>query len=256
MSQATKGHSPSSITIKAIIIVVVISAAYQYYITAYVDEDVVSLGHFSYGLSSLAVGIVAFSVAKRYRGSPIFGKTYFALAIGFVLLFVGDLIYNYYSMILFEDPYPSIADVFFISFYFFAAFHLIKNIKYFKKDLGLGSKIAVPAISLIMIVSFGIFTIETLTDDPVVYFMSMAYVVSSAVVLALGLLGAAVFRHSVLGVAWLLLAAGIVGYSVADVWYYYLEEIEEYTLTDPVNTLWVLSNTLMVYALYKHKETI
>ena len=204
----------------------------------------------------LVIIIIAFSVAKRYRGSPVFGKTYLALAIGFVLGFVGDLIYNYYSMVLFEDPYPSIADAFFIAFYFCATYHLVLNIRYFKKDLGWGSKFAVPALAIAMIVGFGLFTIETLEDDPAVYLMSMAYLVGSAVVLALALLGAAVFRHSVLGVAWLLLAAGIAVFSFADVWYYYLEEIEEYTLTNPVNTFWVLSNTLMVYALYKHKKTI
>lgn len=256
MSQSSKGQTSSAVTIKAIVIIVVVAIAYQYYIDNFVDEDVISLGHFSYGLSSLAVGIVAFTVAKRYRGSPVFGKTYFALAIGFVLAFVGELVYNYYSMVLFEDPYPSIADVFFIAFYFFAAYHLIKNIKYFKKDLGSGAKLVVPAISIAMIVGFGLFTLETFESNPDVYLMSMAYVVSSAVVLALALLGAAIFRHSVLGVAWLLLAAGIVGYSIADVWYYYLEEIEEYTLTSPVNTLWILSNALMIYALYKHKKTI
>jgi hypothetical protein len=107
-----------------------------------------------------------------------------------------------------------------------------------------------------MIIGFGLFTIETLESDPDVYFMSMAYVVSSAVVLALALLGAAVFKHSVLGVAWLLLAAGIVGYSVGDIWYYYLEEIEEYSLTDPVNTLWIIMYSLMIYALIQHKKTI
>jgi hypothetical protein len=172
------------------------------------------------------------------------------------MLFVGDLVYNYYSLVLFEDPYPSIADVFFISFYLFAAYHLLKNIKYFKKDLGWGPKIGVLAVSLVMIFGFGLFTIETLESDPDVYLMSMAYVVSSAVVLALGLLGAAVFKNSVLGVAWLLLAAGIVGYSVGDIWYYYLEEIEEYTLTDPVNTLWIITYSLMIYALIQHKKTI
>ncbi|MFB5597509.1 MAG: hypothetical protein ACE5RJ_00610 [Nitrosopumilaceae archaeon] len=43
---------------------------------------------------------------------------------------------------------------------------------------------------------------------------------------------------------------------IADVWYYYLEEIEAFTIKDPVNTLWVLSNAIMVYALYKHKKII
>ena len=107
-----------------------------------------------------------------------------------------------------------------------------------------------------MILGFGIFTIETANDDPTVYFMSMGYVVSSAIILSLAILAFTVFRNSILGVAWAMLVIGIFFYAVADVWYYYLEEIGSFTIKDPVNTLWVLSNTVMVYALYKHQKTI
>ena len=86
--------------------------------------------------------------------------------------------------------------------------------------------------------------------------MSMAYVVSSAILLALALVAFVVFRHSVLGVAWTMLVIGIFLYAVADVWYYYLEEIGAFSIKDPVNTLWILSNSIMIYALYKHKKTI
>lgn len=257
MSQTTKGFAKGAISIKAIIIVIAVTIGYQLYIgDPGFDEDQVSFAYFSYGISCLAVGIAAFFVAKRYRGSPVFGKTYFALAIGFTLLFVGDLIYNYYDIVLGEDPYPSIADVFFIAFYAFAGYHIVKNVQYFKKDLGWNAKIGVVVIAAVMVAIYGIMTIGTFYDDPVSYSLSMAYVLSSAAVLALALLGAVVFRHSVLGIAWGILVAGIFLYSVADVWYYYLEEIEEYTLSNPVNTLWILSNAIMVYALYKHKKTI
>jgi len=257
MSQSVKGHTQSRIGIKALIVIALIAIGYHFAVEVFVDEEAdMSFADFSYGISSLAVGITALFIAKRYHGSPVFGKTYLALAIGFILLFVGDLVYNYYLLVLDEDPYPSIADVFFIAFYFFTGYHLVKNIKYFKKDLSWNSKITVPAIAFIMIAGFGLFTIETLYDDPMVYWMSEAYVISSAAILALAILGFTVFRHSVLGVAWGLLVIGIFLYSVADVWYYYLEEIEEFTIKDPVNTLWILSNTIMVYALYKHKKTI
>ena len=257
MSQTTKDSSQSRVSIKAIIIIAVISIGYQIYISSeYVSDEEMSFADFSYGLSSLAVGITGLFVAKRYKGSPVFGKTYLALAIGFILLFAGDLVYNYYLLVLDEDPYPSIADVFFIAFYAFAGYHLIKNTQYFKKGLTWNSKIGVIAISGLMIAGFGLFTIETMYDDPVVYFMSMAYVISSAIVLSLAILAFTVFRNSVLGVAWALLVIGIFLYSVADVWYYYLEEIEEFSIKDPVNTLWVLSNSIMVYALYIHKKII
>jgi len=223
----------------------------------YVDEEQTSFADFSYGLSALAVGITALFVAKRYRGSPVFGKTYLALAIGFIILFVGDsIVYNYYLYVLDEDPYPSIADVFFIAFYFFTGYHLVKNIQYFKKDLSWGSKIAVPVLAVAFVAGFGLFTIETLEYDPIVFFMGLLYVSASAAILSLAILGAAVFRHSILGVAWGMLVIGIFLYAAADVYYYYLEEIEEFSITNPVNTLWVLSNMFMVYALYKHQKIL
>ena len=257
MSQSARGSTKGTVSIKAILIVAAIAIGYQMFISdPGFDEDEVSFAYFSYGVSCLAVGIASFFVARRYRGSPVFGKTYFALAVGFVLLFVGDLIYNYYDIVLGEDPYPSIADAFFIAFYAFAGYHIVKNVQYFKKDLSWIAKIGVVAIAVSMVAIYGILTIETLYGDPVSYSLSMAYVLSSAAVLALALLGAVVFRNSVLGVAWGILVAGIFLYSVADVWYYYLEEIEAYTLSNPVNTLWILSNAIMVYALYVHKKTI
>jgi len=253
----TRGFAKTHLSIKALIIIAVVSIGYQIYISSgYVSDEEMSPADFSYGVSSLIVGITALFVAKRYWGSKIFGKTYLALAIGFILLFVGDLVYNYYLLVLDEDPYPSLADIFFIAFYAFAAYHLIKNINYFKKDLSWTTKVSVVAVALVMILGFATFTLETLYDDPVVYFMSMGYVVSSAIVLALALLAGTVFRNSVLGPAWAMLIIGIFLYSVADIWYYYLEEIEEFSITDPVNTLWIVSNAFMVYALYKHKKTL
>ena len=107
-----------------------------------------------------------------------------------------------------------------------------------------------------MVAVFGWFTLETLEYDPLVYYMGLLYVSASAVILSLAILGLTVFRHSVLGIAWFMLVIGIFLYGIADAWYYYLEELEVFSITHPVNTLWVLANIFMVYALYKHKKTI
>ena len=256
MSQSTRGFPKTTVSIKALIIIASLAIGYQIYLNEFVDETQMSFADFTYGLTSLAVGIAGLFVAKQYKGSKVFGKTYLVLAMGFILLFIGDVVYNYYLLVLEVDPYPSIADAFFIVFYFFTGYHLVKNIQYFKKDLGWGPKIGVPALAISMVLAFGMFTIETLDEDPTVFYMGELYVIASAVILSLAILGAAVFRHSVLGIAWFMLVIGIFFYAFADVWYYYLEEVGEFTITHPVNTLWVLSNIFIVYALYKHKKTI
>ncbi|MDH3515398.1 MAG: hypothetical protein OEW86_04240 [Nitrosopumilus sp.] len=246
----------NEIGLKALIIIAAIGIGYQIYLDNFVDVDQISFAHFSYGISSLAVGVVAMLVARRYKGSPVFGKTYLALALGFIILFAGDLIYNYYVIVLDEDPYPSIADVFFLVFYLFTGYHLVKNIKYFKKNLSVTSKIGIPVLALVMIILFGLFTIETLNEYPRVFFMGILYVSASAAILSLAIFGVTIFRNSVLGIAWFMLVVGIFFYAVADVWYYYLEEVEEFTITHPVNTLWLISDMFIIYALYKHKKII
>ena len=120
MSQDAKGFATNSVGVKPLVIIAALTIAYQAYASSdYVSDDWWSFADFSYGITSLAVGIAALIVAKRYRGSPIFGKTYLAFGIGFVVLFIGDMTYNYHLLVLVIDPYPSIADIFFIGFYFF-----------------------------------------------------------------------------------------------------------------------------------------
>ncbi len=253
----TDESSKNSVSIKVLIIIGLLAIGYHIYINEFVDETKISFADFSYGLSSLAVGIAGLFIAKRYKGSPVFGKTYLSLAIGFILLFVGDsIIYNYYSFVLDVDPYPSIADIFFIGFYFFTGYHLVKNIQYFKKDLGWESKIMVISLIILTVSIFSILTIKILDTENIIYYIGIFYVIASAILLSIAILGVKVFRYSVLGIAWFMLLIGIFFYAFADIWYYYVEAIEEYTITHPVNTLWVLSNMFMVYALYKHKKII
>jgi len=257
LSESTsKIHIGKSIGIKALVIIAAVTILHQWYLVEFPDDEEMTIGTFSYGITSLVAGIAAIFVAKRYWGSAVFGKTYLALALAFFLLFIGDSAYIYYEWYTDEAPYPSIADVFFLLFYPFAAFHLIQNIKYFKKDLKWGPKIGVPALVIIIVGIFAYISIDMIEDEPFDFYFGLMFVLASAVITSLAILGAAVFRDSILGAAWLLLAGGIFAFTFADVWYYYLELVEGYDGTHFVNTLWVMGNTAIIYALYKHKKTI
>lgn len=252
----TKFQLGSSIGIKALIIVAVIGVAHHWYLAEFPDDEEMTIGTFTYGLSCFAAGIAAIFVTRRYWGSEVFGKTYLSLSIAFILLGAGDLTYIYYDWYTDEAPYPSLADVFFLLFYPFAAFHLVKNIKYFKKDLKVGPKIAIPALAILIVGVFAYMSYDLIEEEPFDFYFGLLFVLASAVIFALAILGAAVFRDSILGTAWLLLAAGIFAFTIADVWYYYLEIVDGYTGDHFVNTLWVLGNAVIVYALYKHRKTI
>jgi len=252
----SKFQIKSSFGIKALIILATVTFVHQWYLVEFPDNEEMTIGTFTYGLSCLAAAIASIFIAKRYWGSEIFGKTYLALGIAFFLQAAGDFTYIYYDWYTEEAPYPSPAEVFFLLYYPFAAFHLIKNIKYFKKDLTWGPKIGVAGLAVFIVGIFAYMSIDMIDEEPFDFYFGLLFVLFSAVIFSLAILGAAVFRDSILGAAWLLLAGGIFAFTVADVWYYYLEIVDGYTGDHFVNTLWVLGNTAIVYSLYKHRKTI
>ena len=83
----------------------------------------------------LVVTIIGFSVVAKYRGTLIFGKSYLALTLGFLSIFLAEVTYMIYDLVYNIEPYPSIADVFFFMLYPFLLFDLFKNIRFFSPKI-------------------------------------------------------------------------------------------------------------------------
>ncbi len=259
--EKTKKESPkigSPINYKVIVLIGGLTALLALGLTFFEDlPHIVDFTDFPYAVGTIACVITGLMIAKRYRGSEVFGKTYFALGLAFIMLFVGDSVWNYYTIILLEDPYPSIADVFYVLFYPFAIYHLIGNINYFRE------KIAPQNILLLIIVAVGItgwYTFSAFQDIEgeieIEFLLGVLFVALSSTTLSLTILGLIVFHDSVLGIVWLLLASGMFILTFSDTWYYYAELTEGYTGNHPTNWLWGLSFMVITYALYKHKTII
>ena len=108
-----------------------------------------------------------------------------------------------------------------------------------------------------ILVSYSYFAFVLLEDyTPFDYFYGLIFVAASSLVLAFAILGASIFKHSVLRTVWLLLAVGLVVNSFADIWYYYLEIFGGYTDHHLTNTLWMTALMLIFYALYKHQKVL
>jgi hypothetical protein len=204
----------------------------------------------------LIPSIFAFFVTRRYWGSEVFGKAYFALGLAFLMTFIGEIVWSYYTVVLQEDPYPSIADIFFYAYYPFAIYHLLKNILYFKRRLDILTKIWLTLIPVAIVSIYAYLGSEGglwYTFD--LYYGSL-FVVATSTTLSFAILGMLIFRDTLLGTVWLLLALGIVIISVADVWYYYLELFDQYDEIHVVNSIWIMGYAIVAYALYKHTKII
>ena len=255
--EQSKHELGSKINFKIIAIIAVLAIGYHVYISQ-IPEDplVLEFSDLSYGIGALACGIMSIIISRRYKGSAILSKTYLVLGIGFVFLFVGDQIFNYYEIVLQEDTYPSLGDVFFLMFHPLAAYHLVVNIKYFMKKFDPSTIMGQVLFPISIVFVYAFLSFDEMDGFSLEYSVSIYYVISSSVILSLSLLGLSVFRKSVLGVVWLLLALGLFGTMIADDWYYYIELDESYDSNHPVNTIWILGFMIVFYALYKHRQVI
>ena len=255
------GTSTSALTSpvsgKILGLIVALAVVYLVYLNFVpTDTETFEITDYFYAIGAFACGVASLLVSKRYWGSTVFGKAYLALAIAYFLLFAGDVAYNVIESVLHEDPYPSPADGFFLLFPAFAIFHLVTNIRYFKRDIDIPTKVFIVAIAVGITLSFVYFFYEDTEEANFDFWYGTLFVAIEAPIFALAVLGAMVFRHSVLGTAWLLLAIGIFIFTLADIWYYYIEWFGMYDGNHPVNVLWGLSFMVIVYALIKHQKAI
>lgn len=246
----------SKINYKIFLLIFGLLIAFQFYITNSTEEDADSAITIVSIVNPLVASIAAFFVAKKYAGTAVFGKAYFALGLGLMMFVLGEFSYLYYDLVLGIDPYPSIADVFFFSFYPLAMFHLVKNIRFFKPKLDSLSKILIVIIPIVIVVIYSVLSYIEIGEMNFDYYYGLIFIMASATVLSGGLLGARIFRQGVLGMAWLVLVIGILLTTIGDVWYYYLETFGQYELTHPVNLFWWASYMVITYALYKHQDII
>lgn len=216
------------------------------------DNHIVSLVSI---INPLAAGIVGIIVSHRYANGKVFRRAYLALGIGYLTNALGESLYYTFDVIFNEIPFPSIADIFFLSFYPLIITHLILNIHFFApkkpKVATLSWIVAIP-----LTITFSFVMIYGTDNIDIEFVASMTYVVFTTSSLSLTIYGASIFRQGLIGKAWLILLFGVLAITFADVWYFYLEAFEEYSLEHPVNIFWYAGYWIVFYALCKHRQSI
>jgi len=218
MSHSEQKSPASVINYKILVVIVVGTIALQSFIIFLGESELTdNIAQAVSLVSTLGVAIASFVISKRYKDSKIFGKAYFFLGLGYFSLFLAEITYTIYEVFLGLDPYPSIADVFFFSFYPFALIHLILNIRFFNTKFSLSSKIWLILFPIVMIGIYTIFSLQIFEEPDFDFYYGIIFVSGSSVVMAFAVLGTKIFRKGLLGIAWLILVLGILSNTIGDI---------------------------------------
>ena len=203
--------------------------------------------------SPLAASVFSFVISKMYSGSKVFGRSYFALGIGFFCIFIAESIYVYFGD-LHGLEVPVIADVLLFIGYPAMLTHLIINIRYFAEKIQTYQKIVVLSISSVIPLIFLVFALSNNFQLDDVYY-DLIFVSSTTVTGAFTVVGFTLFRQSALFGAWILLLIGFIVGTAGDLSHRFLGIIETNWIESGL-VLWMTSNFIIIYALYKHQKSI
>jgi len=182
---------------KIFVIICVAMIVFQVYLNTFKnpdDELLALLATLADIITPAIAAVFGFVVAKRYWNSEIFGKSYLALSLGMVMNALGEIIYYYYEQTG-QTPSPSIADVAWLSFYPLTFYHLAKNIHFFKPTIKLPIKVLIVALPIAISGTYAFLEFSAEQSADMNFFLGLAYIIGSAIILSGSILGAIIFRQ-------------------------------------------------------------
>lgn len=240
---------------KVLLLIVGLALSFEFYVlTVPFDTSIFNVADSFFYIGPIGTMAIGFIVAAKNGRDSMYFKPFLALSFGILFFMLGEATYLYYDLILEEDPYPSIGDLFFWMFYPLVIGFIVYALKFFafplsKPKLAIISVITAALILVYAGLSYDAFEGDILNFD---FAYGMIFVSSASFTVGLATLGIISFKRSLQGLVWALILASLLINAVGDVWYYHLELFEGYEPLHTVDTLYLATWMVMFYGLYRH----
>jgi len=208
----------------------------------------------------------SFLALRRYWDtlSSRLSRIWLCFTLGMILWFLGELGWTIYVLVLgIEIPYPSIADIFWLSGYIplFIALDLYIRLfrpALFRRMYFVGAAlVSILSVTLFIVLAPPILEAE---EDVVTKIVSIAYPVLDLMLLSEAILGLLIFTMTKLkgriGVAWLFINAGILMNVIADILFSYTTLQGTYYDGHPLELFFHWGYILFALGFYTHMKEL
>ncbi|PJC50566.1 MAG: two-component sensor histidine kinase [Nitrosopumilales archaeon CG_4_9_14_0_2_um_filter_34_16] len=216
----------------------------------FVFFDQISLFLYTVIPGSLVI-IVVWLVIKSDRIKDLPKKSVVFLAMSFISWFTAEQLWNFYEQVLGIDPFPSVADVFYISAPFFMFVSLMFFLKPFKKQISKKIIFFAISISAALLIPTVVIISESSHDELLEIVIGIIYPVSDSIVLVPVIITILFVIKKKTNPFWMMILIGMLMFITADTIFLFLESTGEYTSHHPVEILWLLSYLIWFYSLWR-----
>jgi len=198
----------------------------------------------------------------KYTGhnpKPMFSTAWMGFSVGFFFWFLGELTWTIYVLLLQIDPFPSFADVAYLSGYVFLFVALFSVFRLFQSSFSKRMLLTMLGVTgaLSAVVSYVLLVpVFASSEDQLTIILSTAYPI-----LDIGLFAAAfsillIFFKGTIGKAWLFLTSGIILNIAADLLFNYAELQGFYYEGHPLELFWLWGYVAFLVGFYIHKREL
>lgn len=231
---------------------------------AYIFQDVVTI------VSAALAFIFILYIAILYKPSTYAGKIWLLFALGFLAWTIGEIIYIYYEFFTDIDPFPSIADFFYLIAYLPISIGLIMQSRLIKIPLSTQEKIIIvllfAVISIVVFITVIFLPIQEVYPIPeeeiVAYIVGVLYPICDLILILFVFVVFIKMRHGKINVAWMLLLIGFLLDTTGDILYNWVVTVrKEELLFEPFDLFFIFgyifsinSAITMIYLMSKTFE--
>ena len=122
-------------TIKFLLVSLLVSALVVLVANLFGEKSATLVGNLLYVPIAGTFVVIAIWVSSRFGLGGTYGKAWLFFVIFAVLWFVAEMIWAFYDLVLETDPYPSIADAFWLAGYPFIFIFMVLYLKPFRKSI-------------------------------------------------------------------------------------------------------------------------
>lgn len=212
--------------------------------------------------SAFLPALYSLTLVRRYGIDPKdrFTRVWLYIAVGLVLWLLGEITWGVYGLLFsMSEPYPSVADVFWIAGYLPLVVALLLYIVPFKGALSLKSVLSAVVVALLADVAVFIILIGPVfgpSADPATRLFDFAYPLLDMMLLGVSIAGMLLFLPGRISRFWVWLNLGFISSAIADILFSYSSALGTYYEGHPLELFYFLGDAAILLGLYKHTRAL
>jgi hypothetical protein len=208
---------------------------------------------FTYVIVAGTLVILSIIISTRFRKTGYHGKAWLLFLGTAISWFIAETTWTIYEFVYHQNPFPSQADVFYITGYPFLFLFSIHYLKPFKKLISRKMIVTASLIAMSVLIPNLYMTVDNNSDENKFSIMLGAiYPIADAIVLVPAMIGIVLFFRGEVNFLWTLLLIGILFEVIGDTGFQYFTMSNSYYTGHPVDILFIWSYIMFSFGIYSN----